>query len=338
MLEVMPKRRTLLFTVLGLVLLTSFVVAIPFFYVHLAPKSGTSLTASQEFPVTVDPKNKIIAEDPSVNALLSQKDSPLQAAVGSAGITFWNIVAWVAEAVSGASWYGPFAAVEGRSVTIPDGMRKEQVATLFGKALGWNDRQKKEFLTPIASSTLPLIEGSFSSGTYLVTPGMSPREVQSLVNARFHDEILSHYGTTTAAKVPLHDALTIASIIQRETLGTEDMRLISGILWNRLFVGMKLQVDATVQYVKAGNPSVATWWPKVVPSDMSRKSPYNTYLHPGLPPTPIATPSVAAVLAALNPLETDCLYYFNDTKGDIICSRTYEEHVKLLKQYYGRGR
>jgi UPF0755 protein len=61
-------------------------------------------------------------------------------------------------------------------------------------------------------------------------------------------------------------------------------------------------------------------------------------MNKGLPPTPIANPSVAAVLAALNPTKTDCLFYFHDRKGDFHCSETYEGHVAALKKYYGQGR
>ena len=116
------------------------------------------------------------------------------------------------------------------------------------------------------------------------------------------------------------------------------MRIISGIIWNRLFANMNLQIDATVQYAKANKASVNSWWPAVLPRDISIKSPYNTYTNPGLPPTPIANPSVAAILAALNPVSTPCFYYFHDKMGQFHCSTTYAEHVALLKKYYGQGK
>lgn len=291
-----------------------------------------------EFPVTVDPTNKKIVEDERVNALLAAPDSPLTAAAADASDALNRLFSWIAEAISYAPWYEALASVEGRIVTVTPGMRKEQVAMTFAKALSWDEAQKKQFLTTSASSSLPLIEGSYSPGVYLVRTPMTPREAQALVNERFEEEILSHYGPATAAIVPLPDALIIASLIQRETIGTKDMRLVSGIIWNRLFKGMKLQVDATLQYAKANTASATSWWPKVIPADARRRSPYNTYLNPGLPPAPIANPSVAAVLAALNPIETPCLFYFNDEEGNILCTNTYPEHVALLKQYYGRGK
>lgn len=294
---------------------------------------------SGQFPVTVNPQNKTIVENARVNAFLEGPQSPLQAAAENTGNTFRNIVEWLATEIAAAPWYQNIAGVAGvseRFVTITPGMRKEQVASAFASALRWNSAQKKNFLT--APSALTLAEGSFSPGVYAVTPDTTPSEAQALINERFSLDVLSHYGTTTAQIVPLDQALTIASMIEREAGGADDMRIISGIIWNRLFVNMNLQIDATVQYVKANNTNVASWWPKVVPADMFRKSSYNTYLHKGLPPTPIANPSIAAVLAALNPINTPCLFYFHDNAGQFHCSATYSEHVALLKQYFGRGK
>ncbi|MHB1163001.1 MAG: endolytic transglycosylase MltG [Minisyncoccota bacterium] len=294
--------------------------------------------ASEQFPVTVDPKNKLIVENAQVNAFLDSADSPLQAAAGNTGNVFWKIFEWVAKDIATMPWYQSLAAADGRFVTVVPGMRKEQVASVFADALGWNVAQKKEFLTRGTYSSLPLPEGSFSPGTYLVDAKTTPTMAQALVNDRFRSDVLAHYGTTTAQVVPLEEALTIASLIERETGGPEDMRLISGIIWNRLFVNMNIQIDATLQYAKANKVAERSWWPDVVPADRFIKSPYNTYLHNGLPPAPIASPSVAAILAALNPVKTSCLFYFHDATGKFHCTDTYAEHVALLKQYYGRGK
>ncbi len=297
---------------------------------------------SGQFPVTVNPQAKSIVENAQVNAFLESAASPLQAAVGNVGNIFGSIFAQIAIAIADASWYQSLATValsNNRFVTITPGMRKEQIANTFAKVLAWNTKQTKAFLTATSSdSLLQLSEGSFSPGMYVVSPGATPATVQSLIRERFYTDVVSHYGTTTMNIVPLNQALTIASLIQRETEGPGDMRLVSGIIWNRLFANMNLQIDATLQYAKASTRPTASWWPKVLPTDQFIKSPYNTYLHAGLPPTPIANPSVAAILAALNPINTSCLFYFNDTEGNIHCSNTYAEHVALLKKYYGQGK
>ncbi|MDO8566815.1 MAG: endolytic transglycosylase MltG [bacterium] len=291
-----------------------------------------------QFPVTVNPREKIIAEDPLVNTFLESANSPLQAAAWNVRGVFGSVFAWIALAIADIPLYQSIASADGRFVTITPGMRKEQVANAFAKALGWNTKQKKEFLTASPYSSLPLPEGSFFPGIYMVTSGTAPLTAQALVNERFSENILSRYSQETASIVPIHQALTIASLIEREAGGPDDMRIISGIIWNRLFINMHLQVDATLQYAKANALATNNWWPKPLPADRFRTSPYNTYLNKGLPPTPIASPSVASVLAALNPRDTSCIFYFHDAAGQFHCTDTYAEHVALLKKYYGRGK
>ena len=292
-----------------------------------------------QFPVTVDPQNKIIVEDETVNNYLASPESPLQSSVFNTKGTITNIYKMFATIIANTPLYQNLAFVgKGRLVTITPGLRKEQVANSFGAVLSWNSKNKKDFIVAKENSSLPLIEGSFFPEVYFVDLGITPEVVQNLVNKRFTEEVLSHYGVSVSNVVPLNTALTIASLIERETIGTEDMRMISGIIWNRIFNGMNLQIDATLQYAKASGKTTTIWWPKVLPKDKYIKSPYNTYINPGLPPTPIANPSVAAILAALNPTKTTCLFYFHDKKGGFHCTDTYVEHVKQLKKYYGRGK
>ncbi len=293
---------------------------------------------TSQFPVTVDPIRKSITENSDVNAYLVSPSSPLQASTHNAQNTFWQVFSFIAQSIAESPWYQSLASVNSHFVTITPGMRKEQVVNAFSITLGWKADEKLAFLTAQNGGALPFAEGSFAPATYYVESGTTPGLVQAQVNARFTQDVLSHYGTTTQEKVPLNDALTIASIIQRETIGNDDMRLISGIIWNRLFANMNLQVDATLQYAKASTNKTSVWWPKVLPKDKYLKSPYNTYSESGLPPTPISNPSVAAILAALNPIKTPCLYYFNDPQGNFHCTETYKEHVALLRKVYGQGK
>ena len=301
------------------------------YILNLVIKNTTAPEKVKQFPVTVNPKNKTIIENKIVDEYLENTGSPLQAAVGN---VFWDTFKWLALSIADMPLYQSIAAVDGRFVNIKPGMRKEQVAKIFKKTLGWSDQGKKDFLNPEKYATLPLEEGSFAPGIYFLNSKTDPQTAQDMVNKRFTDDVLSRYSTSTAEIVPLNQALTIASLIQRETGGNEDMRLISGIIWNRIFNKMNLQIDATLQYAKVGSTDTNNWWPDVKPADKYLKSPYNTYLHAGLPPTPIANPSVAAVVAALNPTKTSCLFYFHDKDGAIHCTNTYKEHVTLLKQYY----
>lgn len=318
----------------GIIFVTPFLLAQ---YINIKD-SRTPLFAKQ-FPVTVDPVNKTIIEDEKVNAYFQSQNFNLQTAALFLAYKFEEVFLQFAISISNILENNNLALVSGEKfVTIPSGLRKEEVANTFGRALGWNDKEKKEFTSLRNGQSLPLTEGSFFPGIYVVESGTTPLEVQDLVNKRFANNVLSRYSTSTAEIVPLNIALTIASLIQRETIGTDDMRVISGIIWNRIFANMNLQLDATLQYIKANNKKTAVWWPDIRPQDKFIKSPYNTYMHNGLPPAPIANPSVAAIIAALNPLKTTCLFYFHDNEGDLHCTPTYKEHVALLKQYYGRGR
>ena len=102
------------------------------------------------------------------------------------------------------------------------------------------------------------------------------------------------------------------------------MPLVAGIIWNRLLQGMPLAIDATIQYAK-GNAG-SGWWTPLVKGDTKTDSLYNTYLHKGLPPTPISNPGLPAIEAVLKAGKTTCLYYIHDNDGLIHCSKTYVEH------------
>jgi len=316
--------------------LLSFPAILTFTVLHEREKAFEAMR--EEFPVTVNPREKTITESDLVNAYLEDLHSPFHAAVYEVSGPLRRLFELVAVAISRSPWYEAIASTDGRLVLITAGMRKEQAANSFGSALGWGTIEKQQFLTRGTYSSLPLTEGSFSPGVYLVEKSATPLQAQALVNERFSSEVIARYSSTTAKIVPFEDALTIASLIEREAAGQGDMRLVSGIIWNRLFINMPLQIDATLQYAKANAAKGGNWWPQPIPRDRFIKSLFNTYLHKGLPPAPIANPSVASVLAALNPKKTSCLFYFHDAHGGFHCSETYEGHVALLKKYYGRGK
>ncbi|HEV7121778.1 MAG TPA: endolytic transglycosylase MltG [Candidatus Paceibacterota bacterium] len=288
-----------------------------------------------QFTVTVDPAKKEIVVDPQVEAMLDTKPTTLTAAAGEAG----NIFTWIAVAISNSSAYRQVAGANTLFVTIQPGYRDEQVAAAIGKILGWKSAQTKEFLRAADARDPSLTDGHFSPGTYFLSV-TDPDDVEAMLHERFSEDVLSRYSTTTEEQVPVPDAMKVASLIEREAGSWDDMRLISGIIWNRIFAGMPLQIDATLQFAKANATTgkQGIWWPEVLPKDKYIRSAYNTYMHVGLPPGPIANPSIAAVIAALNPKKTDCLFYFHDSNGDFHCSKTYAQHVALLKKYYGQGK
>ncbi len=140
--------------------------------------------------------------------------------------------------------------------------------------------------------------------------------VASLDFATAEASIKEKYGVTVSD----YDILTIASIIEREALTDDDRAKIASVLYNRLKAGMALQSDATMGYVTGGS---------VTADDLKTESPYNTYLNRGLPPTPICSPSLASIKAALAPADTN-YYYFWITESEHVFSETYEEHQKAI--------
>ena len=301
---------------------------------HEQSKPVPLAEASTPFPVSVDPATKSIVDNPQADAFFNSQADTISASAGFAS----DVLSWIASLIDNTSTYQSLAAADGHLITILPGDRKEQIVAQIASALNWNEAQQQEFVSDVASSTpAGVTDGIYAPGTYVVSNDMTPSNVAALMTVAFDKSILVHYSSSTAQQVPLSEALTVASLLEREAGSPADMRVISGIIWNRLFNNMNLQIDATLQYAM-GESRKGNWWQAVVPKDKYISSAYNTYAHPGLPPGPIANPSVAAVLAALNPVKTSCLYYFNDANGNFHCSDTYDAHVALLKKYYGQGK
>jgi UPF0755 protein len=123
------------------------------------------------------------------------------------------------------------------------------------------------------------------------------------------------------------ELVTLATLIEKEAKVALDRPLISGVIYNRLNNGMRLQIDATIQYI------LGQAKPRLTYKDLEIESPYNTYLVEGLPPGPIASPGKAAIDAALNPAKTDYLYYVAKSDGSHVFSKTLEEHNKAKKKF-----
>lgn len=233
---------------------------------------------------------------------------------------------------------GPFSflaaviAPEYTYVNVEAGLRREQTAAVVGKQLGWSEEEKALFINdkPLCSFTGG--EGYFFPGVYLVSKHESPVDLRLRMEQRLNDALAELSSEKTTSVLNVRQILTIASLIQREAAGKHDMKLISGVIWNRLFDEMPLQIDATLQYVKAEGTETPGW-PMVKPKDKSLDSPYNTYQNKGLPPGPIANPSLAAIEAALNPIDTTCLYYIHDRSRTIRCATTYEAHKRNISYY-----
>jgi UPF0755 protein len=139
--------------------------------------------------------------------------------------------------------------------------------------------------------------------------------------------------TVQGSNLTFSQAVILASLLERETKTDTERPIVAGILINRLNLGMPLQVDASVQYA-VGTP--ADWWPIITLNDLKVNSLYNTYKYAGLPPAPIANPGLSSFKAALNPAQTDYLYYISDTSGQIHYAKTLAEQNANIAKYLGK--
>lgn len=230
--------------------------------------------------------------------------------------------AWtIAETLSGT----PYAAW----VTIPVGLRKEQVADLLADALNWTAAEKSEWLT-VDTGSPAYTEGVYFPDTYLIPSNTPPAVVAQILQDRFKVAFAPYAAQAVTKGIPWTKVVTIASLIQRETGSAADMPLISGVIENRLARSMPLAIDATLQYIKG---TEGNWWPTPSAAATYPDTPFNTYKHTGLPPHPIASPGLTAIAAALNPAQTSCLFYLHDANGRIHCSATYSGQLANVQKY-----
>lgn len=195
-----------------------------------------------------------------------------------------------------------------QKITIPEGYRAEQIAETAGLDL-------KAFLTAAKG-----IEGQLFPDTYFVKTTITPDELVKIM----HDNFLrkaSGFAPST---------IILASLIERETKSDAEKPIVAGILQKRLEAGWPLELDATIQYL-AGKSS--DWWPNTTLLDRQRPSPYNTYLHRGLPPGPICNPGLASLEAAAHPAASPYWYYLHEESGQIHYATTNAEHEANIEQY-----
>ncbi len=178
------------------------------------------------------------------------------------------------------------------------------------------------------------LEGYFFPGIYSMKPDISLEDLVAEILARFTTMVLTEdfEKDLQSSGLTLHQAITMASIIQRETLAEEEMPIIASVFYNRLAIGMQLETDPTVQYALGYDAQKNTWWKSPLTfTDIEVNSPYNTYRNPGLPPGPISNPSLAALKAAVAPAVTDYLFFRAKCDGSLThnFSRNYEEHLNF---------
>lgn len=172
------------------------------------------------------------------------------------------------------------------------------------------------------------LEGFLYPDTYQLPAQVTPLMLRDILTEQFRNQVGTQLVADAAAQnMTLYEAVSLASIIQREAIHPDEHPMIASVYRNRLREGMRLDADPTVQY-PIGRPG--NWWPQITQADYSGViSPYNTYLNFGLPPGPIANPGISAIRAAINPQETP-YYFFRaacDGSGYHRFAITYEQHL-----------
>jgi len=210
-------------------------------------------------------------------------------------------------------------------VTIPEGFTAAQIAARLqsegiGSASGFLQNFMHQRLVIDGAQTQSL-EGFLFPSTYLVPLGAAPSEVAAMLTAEFYRELPADAATRARRlRVTVPQAVTIASLVEREAKREADRPRIAEVIYNRLRLRMPLQIDATIEYALPRYKSVLSF------SDLQVRSPYNTYVHAGLPPTPIANPGRRSLEAALHPSKGDDLYYVYCGSGAHVFAKTLAEH------------
>lgn len=225
-------------------------------------------------------------------------------------------------------------------VTIPEGLRREEVVERFIDGLAKEGEEAESFRKEFLSLTVDK-EGFLFPDTYLFPKTLSADKVVDkmikvfeLATGEFEDDFVK--GVSGLSK---NEIIVLASIIERETKTTTERPVIAGILLNRIAIGMGLQVDATVQYaVATANCGLVckNWWPILTREDLNINSPYNTYKFRDLPPAPIASPGLSSIAAVINAEDVSFLYYLHDSEGQAHYAETLEGHNQNVRRFLGK--
>lgn len=249
-------------------------------------------------------KNKLIRND-LVFVLLSYKmglNSRLQAGTFklSPSMTTVDVIQKLSKGGNNDYW-----------LKIIEGQRIEELAVKF-------DKSKEGYLFP---------------DSYLIPESYTTDQIIDLIADNFNRK-LSQAKEGSSTSLSDSEAITLASIIEREARTLPSRQMVSGILVNRLQQGMALQVDASVQYARdSRSPKPKTYWLPVSKSDLKIVSSYNTYLNPGLPPAPICNPGYDSIYAAFHPTKSDYLFYITGNDNQMHYAKTIDEHNANIAKY-----
>jgi UPF0755 protein len=235
-----------------------------------------------------------------------------------------------------------------RTITIPEGWNLRNIAFYFENEGMFQAEELWEITglpAQLASDVLPKdfssefitltgkpakisLEGYLFPDTYRIFADSTMDDIVVKMLKNFQDKLRPELRAEIQnSGRDLHEIITMASIIEKEVREPEDLPIVSGLLWKRIDGGVPLQVDSSVNYVTGGSK------PAVTLEETGIDSRYNTYLYPGLPPGPIANPGIAAIEAAIFPIESEYWFYLSKPDGETVFSRTLDEHNAAKQRY-----
>ena len=222
------------------------------------------------------------------------------------------------------------------TVTFPEGLRLAEMAKIFeshglGPAASFvqaaKDAAPIRDLDPAAKD----LEGYLFPETYALPRHTDAAKLVRMMVARFDKVFTPELRQAAAARnLTARQAVTLASIVEKETAKADERPLVAAVYTTRLRIGMALQCDPTVIYALA---KAGRYGGNIHKDDLSFDSPYNTYRYPGLPPGPIASPGRASLEAAVHPAAADFLYFVSRNDGSHEFARTLEEHNRNVQKY-----
>ncbi|MBX9857839.1 MAG: endolytic transglycosylase MltG [Gemmatimonadaceae bacterium] len=224
------------------------------------------------------------------------------------------------------------------TVVIPEGFDLRDITPALAKALNVPEDSVRVAVTDTAwinqlAVPVPSLEGYLFPATYAFPEGTTAREAVNAMIERFLDAWKPEWDARLQAmSITRHDALAMASIVEKEARKPEERPIISAVYWNRVKAGMLLQADPTVQYALPKHVG------RVLYKDLEVESKYNTYKHTGLPPGPIASPGAASIEAALSPADVPYLFFVARADGSHQFTRTFEEHSRAIAQIRSAAR
>lgn len=207
-------------------------------------------------------------------------------------------------------------------ITIPEGLNSFEIADILSHDLPLFNKQS--FIDLVKSNKE---EGYLFPDTYSFMPDMDEKDVIEMMNNNFMNKIKSLGTEITQFGKSMSDVIKMASILEEEARLYESRQIIAGILWKRISLRMPLQVDSSFKYINGKTTATLST------DDLKIDSPYNSYTHLGLPPTPISNPGLEAIGATVNPIKTPYLYFLSDRNGNMHYAETFDEHVANKFRY-----